>query len=294
MRVGYACQNLSIQETTNRTLRLANLGDADKVRGIVEANLAGLRRIVEWNASEGIGLFRIGQSLIPFASHPAFPYDWQIAHRENLADIGNLATVHGIRLSMHPGQYIQPGSPNPDVVRASIAELEFCTALFTALGTADPVVVLHVGGAYGEPDVTAARYVETLSAHPEILSVLALENDERIWTVEQVVPIGRALGVPAIVDTLHHRLNPGSLTLHEAFASALPTWDAVGRRPKVHISSQDPVKQAGAHAYGIDPADWQELIGALSGADVDVMIEAKGKDKALLDLRMNSALTDTD
>src|SRR5215210_289168 len=111
IRLGYPTQNLSIPASTNRTLRLASLGDAEKVRALVWENLLGLETILRWNAGHGIRLFRMGQSLVPFASHPAFPYDWETEHGDDLREIGELARALGIRLSMHPGQFIQPGSP---------------------------------------------------------------------------------------------------------------------------------------------------------------------------------------
>jgi UV DNA damage endonuclease len=101
IRLGYPAQNLTIPASTNRTLQLANLGDAEKVRALVWENLLGLETILRWNAEHGINLFRMGQSLIPFASHPAFPYDWEAEHGDDLRGIGELARSLGIRLSMH-------------------------------------------------------------------------------------------------------------------------------------------------------------------------------------------------
>jgi UV DNA damage endonuclease len=283
-RAGYAAQNLTLPATTNRTLRLAGLGDGDKVQGLVRANLEALRTIIRWNARHGVGLFRIGQSLIPFASHPLFPYDWQREHAAELAESGSLARSLGIRLSMHPGQYIQPGSPNPTVVQNSLDELRFVAALFDLIGSGDATMVLHMGGAYGDHPQTAARFVSTLRNESSILRYLALEGDERIWSVRQILPTAAALGAPVIVDTLHHRMNPDGLMLAEALDCALPTWNRRGVRPKVHISSQSPDKQPGAHAFGIERADWEELMAVLGDRDIDVMVEAKGKERALIGL----------
>ena len=284
IRVGYAAQNLTIPATTNRTLRLASLSNADKVRSLVQANLEALRSIITWNALHGVALFRIGQSLIPFASHRQFPYDWQREHAGELADIGVLARSHGIRLSMHPGQYIQPGSPTPAIVANSLDELRFVAALFDLVGNRDATMVLHMGGAYGDHPQTAARFASILACEPSILRYLALEGDERIWSIRQILPVAAALGVPVIVDALHHRMNPDGLTLAEAIDLALPTWSGRDIRPKVHISSQDPDKQAGAHAFGIEQADWDELVAVIGDRDIDVMIEAKGKEQALIGL----------
>lgn len=281
IRLGYPTQNLTIPASTNRTLRLSSLQNPEKVKTLVQENIAGLREIIHWNAARGIGLFRIGQSLIPFASHPAFPYDWRAEHEQELRESGDLAQAAGIRLSMHPGQYIQPSSLKPDVVRCSIEELRASARILALLGGPDSVLVLHLGGGNGDKSATIRRFVESLRDEEEVLRYLALENDERIWSVPEVARTAIALGVPAITDTLHHQLNPGDLTLSEAMDLSLPTWETRGGRPKVHISSQNPEKQPGAHAFYIDLADWNGLLDSLGGREADVMVEAKGKERAL-------------
>ena len=105
----------------------------------------------------------------------------------------------------------------------------------------------------------------------------------------EVVETARTLSVPAITDTLHHDLNPAGLTLGEALDLSLPTWGPRAARPKVHISSQNPEKQPGAHAYAIDLDDWNLLLDALNGREADVMVEAKGKEQALLPMGVGSA-----
>jgi len=255
IRLGYPAQNLTIPASTNRTLRLANLGDAEKVRALVWENLLGLETILRWNAEHDVKLFRIGQSLIPFASHPAFPYDWEAEHGEDLRGIGELARSLGIRLSMHPGQFIQPGSLRPEVSERSLAELRYVTHVFDLIGSSDSVIVLHMGGAYEDRAASTVRFVETMRSKAGILRYLTLENDERVWPVVEIVQTARSLGVPAIADAFHHGLNPGGLTLREALDLSLPTWKVRRARPKVHLSSQDPHKQAGAHAYSIELRD---------------------------------------
>jgi UV DNA damage endonuclease len=284
IRLGYPAQNLTIPASTNRTLRLANLGDAEKVRALVFENLLGLETILRWNAEHGVNLFRIGQSLIPFASHPAFPYDWEAEHGDDLRGIGELARSLGIRLSMHPGQFIQPGSLRPEVSERSLAELRYVTHVFDLIGSFDSVIVLHMGGAYEDRAASTVRFVEAMRSKTGILRYLTLENDERVWPVVEIVQTARSLGVPALADAFHHRLNPGGLTLREALDLSLLTWEVRGARPKVHLSSQDPEKQVGAHAYSVDLRDWYALLDALDGREADIMVEAKGKEEALVPL----------
>lgn len=280
IRLGYAGQNLTLPASSNHSLRLASLRDVEKVRAVVWENLLAFETIVRWNAAHGIPLFRIGQSLIPFASHPEFPYDWEEEHGDDLRGIGALARDLGVRLSMHPAQFINPGSPNPETVKRSLAELRYAQKVLDLCGAEGGVIVLHLGGAYDDRPAAVARFVEVMGPQTGILRYLAIENDERIWTVGEIVAAVRTLGVPTIVDNLHHRLNPGGLSLRQALDLALPTWEPRGARPKLHLSSQDPAKRPGAHAYGVSDEDWEELVDALDGRDADAMVEAKGKELA--------------
>ena len=251
---------------------------------MVFENLLGLETILRWNAEHGVNLFRIGQSLIPFASHPAFPYDWEAEHGDDLRGIGELARSLGIRLSMHPGQFIQPGSPRPEVSERSLDELRYVARVFDLIGSADSVIVLHMGGAYEDRAASAVRFVEAMCSETGVLRYLTLENDERVWPVSAIVQTARSLGVATITDAFHHGLNPGGLTLREALDVSLPTWEVRRARPKVHLSSQDPEKQPGAHAFSVDLGDWCALLDALDGREADVMVEAKGKEQALVPL----------
>ncbi|WP_038057124.1 UV DNA damage repair endonuclease UvsE [Thermus amyloliquefaciens] len=273
IRLGYPCENLTLRASTNHTLRLASLTE-ERVRAKVAENLKDLERILRWNREAGFGLFRIGQHLVPFASHPHFPYDWAKAHGEELRRLGALARALGQRLSMHPGPYVNPGSPNPQVVERSLAELRYSARVLELLGAEDGVLVLHLGGTHGDREKALRRFVENLRGEKGVLRHLAVENDERLWGVEEVLRAAEALGVPAVVDTLHHALNPGRLSLGEALGLAFPTWRG---KPKVHLASQDPSRRPGAHAFAVAEADWEGLLGALP-APADVMVEAKGKE----------------
>lgn len=282
IRLGYPCQNLVIPASTSHTLRLAGVSNKARVYPIVEKNLENLEIILRWNARRDIRVFRIGSSLVPFASHPAFPYDWGVEHADRFRQLREIVRDLGLRISMHPGQYVNPASPDPGVVEASLAELRYSARVLSLLDARDGVLILHLGGAYGHKASASRRFIEALRGEPEILRFQALENDERIWTVQEAIPPAESLGVPVIVDTLHHRLHPGDLTLRAALDLAFRTWRV---RPKVHLSSQAPDKAAGAHHDYIFPEDWRDLVRALDGRGADVMIEAKQKDRALLELR---------
>lgn len=285
-RWGYLCENRTLGATTLRTLRLGNL-TPERVREKAVANLTDLERMVRFNAAHGIGVLRVGQQLVPFGSHPAFPYDWAEEHGAAMRQIGVLAAGLGIRLTMHPGQFVQPGSSDPGVVERSLAELRYSARALSLLNPEDGVMVLHGPAPGGDREAAAERFIAALAGEPEVLRYLALENDERWWSVRELLPIAERLGVPVVADTLHHGWNDGGWTLREALESACPTWG--GRRQKVHLSSQAEGGRPGAHAELVDPADLEQLLAAGSHLRLDVMVEAKSKELAVLPLVAEAA-----
>lgn len=280
LRVGYPCQNISLRASTNHTIRQTSLRRTEHLEAVVRRNLEDLERILRWNARRGLRCFRVGQQLIPFASHPEFDMDWQARFRSALGRLGHLAHALGIRLSMHPGQFANPGSPSGPVRERSLAELRYAARLLSLLGAEDGVLVLHGGGVYGDRSAAAGRLRESLEGEREVLRFLALENDERCWSVAELLPVAEALGVPVVFDLLHHRLNPGGLTAEEAWSLARSTWRA--RRPEVHLSSQAPGKAPGAHSAYVRCSDWEALRSLLREEPADVVVEAKAKERAAL------------
>ncbi len=280
--IGYPCENITLKATTNRTLKLSNLSE-EKIKEKFKANLEDLKRILFWNKEKGFRLFRIGQGLIPFASHELFPYDWEKEHKEEINNVGILAKKLNQRLSMHPGQYVNPGSPNPKVVERSLKELYYSAKILEFLEAKDGVLIIHLGGVYGNKEKSIKRFINNLKKEKLILKFLALENDEKFWNVTEVLRVAEILGVRVIVDTLHHSLNPGNLKLEEAFELAFATWSNI---PKIHLSSQDNNKKFGGHSQKIKIKDFQRVVNALIDIQwekpLDIMIEAKSKEKAAL------------
>lgn len=288
VRLGYVANCLTLGIGASHTTRLA-LATPERLAGLVAENLAELERILRFNESRGIRLFRIGSSLVPFASHPVNRLRWWQTFARDFAALGRIAARSGQRLSLHPSPAGASLSGLSAATReAARRELRYGARVLDLLGQGPEArVVVHVGGA--APDrVTAAdrahRFVDSLDE--EVRRRIAVEHDDRIWRAREVLPLARDHGLPVIVDNLHHAVLPSEppLALGELFAAAAATWHALGLRPKAHLASQRAGARPGAHADRVDPEEARRVLAALP-APYDLMLEAKEKDLALFELR---------
>ena len=140
---------------------------------------------------------------------------------------------------------------------------------------------IHIGGTYGDKPSTLRRFRENLNRlQTNARSRLTIENDDRPngYTVEELaegVP-----DVPIVFDTFHHRLNPGRLTAEEAMKLAVSTWPQ-DITPLIHHSDsrqahEDPTADPVAHS------EWLYTKCETYGLDVDIILEAKGCENAML------------
>jgi UV DNA damage endonuclease len=274
----------------------------------LSVSLDRFERILDYLDSSDIRMYRMATSLVPYATHPDLPqFHRQIEEcSARLAEVGARATGHGIRLSSHPGQYTVLNSENAETRDLAVAELDSQAALFEAMGLGPKaVVVLHVGGGAGGKAAGLDRFCaawELLSERAQ--ARLAVENDDRTYDLADVLELSGRLGCRVVWDILHHRcVDSQGISDAEAVAAAVATWPA-GVTPKIHFSSprldigertrkvgrrverSPELPQLRAHADLIDPIAFELFLrAALAGRDVDVMLEAKGKDLALVRLR---------
>ena len=245
-------------------------------------------------------MYRMATALAPYASHPDLPQfrDQPARHAKRLAQVGARARELGIRLSTHPGQYTVLNSEDARVQRLAAEELEVQAELMDGMRLGpEAVVVLHVGGAAGGLDAARDRF----EAGFALLSGAArgrvvIENDDRSFGLGAVLPLAERIGRPVVWDALHHRCHdPDGIPAREALRLALATWPD-GVTPKVHFSSPRTAVEERrrkvvlpplrAHADLVDPIAFEAFLEhTVDGADVDVMLEAKAKDLALLRLR---------
>ncbi|HSK01784.1 MAG TPA: hypothetical protein VK932_11110, partial [Kofleriaceae bacterium] len=145
-------------------------------------------------------------------------------------------------------------------------------------------LTIHGGGAAGGKGASLERLATALAElSPRARRRVVLENDDRVYTVEDLLPICERLGLPLVYDVHHHRCNPDRLSVERATELAAATWR--GREPWVHLSSP------AAGWSGGDPRPHADYIRAADvpaywlGRSLTIDVEAKAKERAVLRLR---------
>lgn len=278
----------------------------------LSVSLAYLRDIFIYLRQQNIHMYRLSSELAPYLTHPDMPqFHGQIEDcAVELASVGRLARADGLRLSFHAPMGTVLNAPKEAIAAKASADLNALARLLDSMEQGpEAVVVLHVGGVYGDRPAARRRFVQRYHALPAATRRrLALEHDDDRFSMADLAWIHERTGIPLVYDHLHHRCyNPTNLDPIEALAICLRSWSD-GVQPKVHFSSprtamhiverRHPTTGARArrlhppqrteHADFIHPFEFIAFIRAAREAglpDFDTMLEARAKDLALLRLR---------
>ena len=303
MRLGFAVKVLGEGGLPTHDARRWQSGP--HLRWSIEA----MHGVLDYLERHDIDMYRMTAALAPYATHPDMPQ----FHRQvdeaaaELAGLGARANALGVRLSSHPSQYIVLNSEDAAIRASAVRDVELQARIMDVMGLGpEAVVILHVGGAAGGFEAAMDRFMagyEQLSDGAR--ERLVIENDDRTFSLGQVLDLHERTGLKVVWDILHHHCNdPDGIADREALERALSTWPA-GVKPKIHFSSpktsmEERRKRVGrrverswllpqlrAHADVIDPIAFEHFLRETAAGlpDFDVMLEAKAKDLALLRLR---------
>ena len=292
-RFGYACINMELREKgifNSRTMRKKTflekgLPYASK---LILQNVKDMLPIFNWNYKSKVEVFRISSEIAPWASEyelEDLPDYEEIAKYLKIA--GDYSKVIGLRLSFHPGQFNCLASEKDYVVENCIKDLEIHGKLFDLMGMPrnhNAKINIHLGSTCQGNLMQAAdnfnRNFERLSE--SVKSRLTVENDDKpamFSTKFLYENIFKISGTPIVFDAHHFTLGPQDAPYDESFNMAYESWGNI--RPTCHHSNgkkeyEDPtIRSAAAHSnFYYKPFD-------SCGKSVDVMLEAKMKEKAL-------------
>jgi len=278
--IGFCCMSKVIN-TKYKTFRLKSFTEQRWNESIYH-NLTETEKLIDYCIEKNMKIIRLSSDLIPFATHDITKnFDYLHKYRPMLQFIGQKILQNNIRCSMHPSQIVNLGSPNIDVVKMSIKELIYHYNLLKTMGLKEFDIIIHVGGTYGDKKEAMKRFIKVFNKLPEQLKQhIVLENDDKSYTIHDVMVIYKYCKMPIVLDIHHHYCNPSTkLDLETVFQ----TWH--DKIPKIHISSPKSNTEPRSHADYIDYDYIKSFIEPSQQYTFDIMVEAKAKDLAVYQLQ---------
>jgi UV DNA damage endonuclease len=290
IRFGLCCifqkAPIKFRQTTARYL--LTLSKKNRLLYLTElclGNAQSLLAALSFCDRQGIRDFRIKSGILPLKTHPEVGYTVEElpggdAIPAAFRECGAYSRKQGIRTTFHPDQFVFLNSPSRKVLQNSIEELLYQGEVSQWVGA--DVINIHGGGAYGKKQSALLSLKKNILKLPSsVRSRLTLENDDRVYTPLDLLPICLETGVPFVYDVHHHRCNKDGVSIEETTKRAAATWN---REPLFHLSSPRggwEARNPRSHDEYIDirdfPREWL-------GLDITVEIEAKAKELAVLKL----------
>ncbi len=279
MSIGYACKLIGVSNTDMKSCTLKN-ASIERLAELIKYNINSLSNIVDYNIENNIKLFRISSDLIPFGSSEVNNIKWWEIFQKELGYIGKKIKDSGMRVSMHPGQYTVLNSNKEEVVKRAADDLIYHTRILDSMElNQEHKIVIHIGGAYDNKMLSTERFVKNYKLlSEEVKKRLIIENDDKIYNIEEVLNIGTDNNIPVVFDNLHNEVNAPEIRMSEIhwINKCRDTWKKEDGIQKIHYSQQAEGKKTGSHSDFIVINEFVNFYKIIN-RDIDIMLEVKDK-----------------
>lgn len=287
IRLGYACISKTLDITSSHTITYTNYektrNKEEKLIEITNKNLNNLEEILKYNIKNNIHFYRMSSKIIPLATHPNIKINLLNIFKEKLEYIGNIIKENNLRVDIHLDEYCVLNSTNPNIVSSTINIIKFYKNMLKTMNI-ESYMILHIGSSAFGIEKSITRFINNFKKlDEESKNMIILENDDKVFKIEDVLKICKTLNIPMVLDYHHYKCNREE-PLEEHIKEIINTWK--NKTPKMHLSSKKNNKEFRSHHDYIDIEDFIELTNILKeeNTDIDIMIEAKQKDMALFKL----------
>lgn len=292
IRLGYVALSKVLDGiTSSSTVTYTNYKNLDdkmeKLDSVIKSNLEDLKKILIYNIKNDIHFYRLTSKLIPLSTHKDVNFDYITPYKNYYDELSILIKNNNIRVDVHPDQFCVLNSTNKEVLENTFRILDYHYNILDALGINNKIIVLHVGSSVLGKDNSIKRFENNFNKLPKyIQDCIAIENDDKIYNILDVLSLCKRLKRPMVLDYHHYICNKGDIDISNYYEDIFRSWKNL--RPKIHFSSpkNKTKKDFRSHHDYINSDDFINFIESIKkyNTDIDIMIEAKAKDDALFRL----------
>ena len=249
MAIGLCCQYLQPHTKRNGTVEYKNSTNERNLQygrflegkypnTIIEDlwinNAKGLFSTLKKIYSEGFRSFRVSSNLFPLHDLIGNMLDKCDDVKLVLEDIGKFVIENKMRLTSHPDQFVVISSNDISVINKSIKMLEHHAWVFDTMGLPkSPYYNINIHGGTKGNQETLINSI--MSLKDNLKSRLTLENDERSYSVSDLLNIYEQTNIPIVFDNHHHTFNMNNISCEDAFNLCCDTWGDI--KPMTHLSN---------------------------------------------------------
>lgn len=289
IRLGYVSISKTLDLTCSKTITYTNFkkeNNLNKIDEIIIENLNNLEKIIDYNIKNNIHFYRLTSKLIPLATKEDVIFDYILKYKKQYQKIGEKINNNKMRVDVHPNQFCVLNSTKKEVLENTFQILEYHYKILEVLGIENKIIILHIGSSVLGKENSIKRFINNFYKLPKyIQKCIAVENDDKIYNIEDCLKLCHQLNIPFVLDYHHHLCNNNGQNIDDYLKDIFDTWNFT---PKIHFSSpkNKTKKEIRSHHDYININDFIDFLNKIKhlNIDLDIMLEAKAKDEALFKL----------
>jgi UV DNA damage endonuclease len=222
----------TIKYNTITKKRYDSLSYNDKEKSlerIYSNNIETFKAAIQYCKNSSIGMYRVTSNLFPMLGVDEIGVSLFHEFKDELETVGKLAKKYKVRITVHPDQFNVLSSDTVETVNNSIQNLHYHALTFDYMKLSQTRYnLINIHGGKGNRIQQLIKVVNNLPTN--IKNRLTFENDENSYSVEHLIQVYEATGVPVLFD-FHHHLCMNKLSnysngyMEVAYEKAVNTWE---------------------------------------------------------------------
>ena len=293
INLGYVGNPSTLLDIYSHSLTFKEFSKYENNKGLdlltkrIKLNFKNFEKVLKYNYDNKIKFYRMTHTMFPLLTHPSININYKEVFKEDFKRLKGIINKFNIRIDTHPDEFCLLTSDKDKVTTNSIEILKFHLELFKLLGI-NGRCVLHIGSSRPTKEEALNRFRDNFNKlSNELKSLIILENDDKTYTVTDTLLICEELNIPMVLDYHHFICNhEKDERIDKLLPKIIKTWENTNLNPKMHFSSSLNSKQKRNHSTYLNYNFFIKFLKLLKplNTDIDIMLEAKGRDEALFRL----------
>ena len=293
INLGYVGNPSTLLDIYSHSLTFKEFSKYENNKGLdlltkrIKLNFKNFEKVLKYNHDNKIKFYRMTHTMFPLLTHPSININYKEVFKEDFKRLKEKINKYNIRIDTHPDEFCLLTSDKDIVTNNSIDILKFHLEIFKLLGI-NGRCVLHIGSSKPTKEEALNRFKDNFNKlSNELKSLIILENDDKTYTVSDTLSLCEELKIPMVLDYHHFICNHDkNEKINKLLPRIIKTWDNTNLNPKMHFSTSINSKQKRNHSTYLNYNSFIKFLKLLKplNTDIDIMLEAKGKDEALFRL----------